>query len=387
MSVLSEAESDRLPATDINGGATYGDSSQLTGRSIGEEQWSEYATLDIGWQVDLFGRVRNAIDAAAADAEAVAAARDAVRITVAAETTRAYLNACSHAFAGNIARESLKTSEQQLRLVRERQQAGSASRADLERARAVVASSRAQVTTLNARHRTSLYELATLLGVTPAETPDKARQCEEPPAPNELIPVGNARQLLRRRPDLRRAEQRLAADAARVKVAVADLYPRITLGGSLNYFNNDLVDSSDAFSYSVGPLISWSFPNQQAARARVRRAEARESASYAAFKGAIVNALGEVEKALVNVASRAERTAALEESMEHFETAYELSTARYEAGAISYVDLLVAEKDLLEARARYADSVQQLASHRVTLFKTLGGGWKSSDSEATGQSG
>ncbi|HWJ70525.1 MAG TPA: efflux transporter outer membrane subunit [Sphingobium sp.] len=373
--VLQESRAGRLPSTDLEGGVSYGDAIP-GGGSAGPAEWSSNAGLSLAWEVDLFGRVGRAITVARADAEAVAAARDGVRVTVAAEVTRAYLNACAGAFALDVARRSYATSSETEQLVSAQERAGSAALLDVERARAAAATARAAIPALDGQRRVALFELAALLGGTPADVPDAARACTAAPEPVMALPVGDGAALLRRRPDLRQAERQLAADTARIGVATAELYPRISLGGSGNFFRNDQVRGSDSFSFSLGPLISWSFPNVAVARARLREAQAQGAASLARFDGQVVTALKEVEQALTIVATEQARLDALHEAQARSEAAYRLAELRYRAGSIGQLDLLATQADLLTARAAYAAALQSLSSARVDLFKALGGGWQ-----------
>jgi NodT family efflux transporter outer membrane factor (OMF) lipoprotein len=378
---LSEAKAGRLPSTDINGGVSYGDGMQGAGGAFTQDkaQWSQTGSLALSWEADLFGRVSRAVEAARADAQGVEAARDAVRVTVAAETTRAYLDACSYAHARDVAQDSYRASSESLSLVTAQEKAGSVGRFDVERAAAAAATARAAIPGLEAQHQVALLELSALLGGTPADIPAAARRCTMPPAPAAALPVGDGASLLRRRPDLRQAERQLAADTARIGVATASLYPRISLGGSGNFFRNDSVRGNDSLSFSVGPLVSWSFPNISVARARIRQAEAQGDASLAAFDGTVITALKQVEQALGNVAREQERLAALDEAQARSQRAFDFANTRYRAGSIGLLDVLVAQTALLDARATQAASLQRLSSLRVDLFKALGGGWRTPD--------
>lgn len=375
--IVQEARAGRLPSTDLSAGIGYGDAAQTGGTSIGgATQWSQSADLALSWEVDLFGRIGHAIAAARADAEAVKAARDAVRVTVAAEATRTYLDVCAAAYALSVGQESLRTSTDSLRLVMAQERAGSASRLDVERAAAAEATAKAALPAFEGQREVALFELAALLGTTPDNVPETARRCTIPPEPAAAIPVGDGTALLRRRPDLRQAERQLAADTARIGVATADLYPAISLGGSGTFFRNDLVRGSDSFAFSLGPLLSWRFPNISVARARLRQAEAQGDASLAVFDGTVITALKEVEQALAIVATEQRRLDALREAQERSERAYRLADRRYRAGSIGWLDVLTAQSDLLAARASHAASLRQLSLARVDLFKALGGGWQ-----------
>ncbi|RKF20608.1 TolC family protein [Altericroceibacterium spongiae] len=389
--VLKEARAGRLPSTTLSGGATYGDSlpganGQAGGGTFSDSQFSVLGSGNVSWEADLFGRIGNAIRAANADAQASKAARDAVRVTVAAETTRSYLNICTLGLAQTIAEESIKTSQDSLKLIRQRQEAGAAGRLEVERAAAAYARAQAQLPTIRAQRRVAQFELAALLGATPAEVPGIASQCTTPPDMSvSRLPIGDGEALLRRRPDLRAAERQLAADTARIGVATADLYPRISLGATGNFLRNDDVKGSDSFSFSLGPLISWSFPNMSVARARLRQAEAQGEASLASFDGQVLTALKEVEQALTTVENEGERLQSLREARDRSENAFKLANLRYRAGSVAYLDVLTAQQDLLEARASYASSIQTLSSDRVDLFKALGGGWQSMEETTDAQ--
>src|SRR3546814_5275346 len=142
-----------------------------------------------------------------------------------------------------------------------------------------VANARAAVAPLDAQRSVALFELAALIGETPAGVPEEALKCTHPPAPSAALPVGDGTALLRRRPDLREAERRLAADTARIGIATAELYPRISLGGSGSFLRHQDVRGSNSLSFSVGPFLPWSFTNVVVARERIRPVEAQGGAS------------------------------------------------------------------------------------------------------------
>lgn len=376
--VVREARAGRLPsAGDLSGGVSYGDDNRGNpAMAGGGAQWSANGALTVDWEVDLFGRIGRAIEAARADAAAEQAVRDSVALTVAAETARSYVDACALAESVAVGRESVAIAEREYAMQQARLRAGAASGLDAERAATALANTRAALPTLEGRRRAALFELAALIGVTPSEVPAEAQQCVRAPAPLAAIPVGDGRALLARRPDVREAERRLAADTARIGVATAELYPRISLGGSGNFFRNDQVRGDDSFSFSLGPLISWSLPNLVTGRARIEQAEAGAQASLARFDGAVLTALKEVEQALSRYAAEGERNARLREAERHADAAYRLAERRYRAGSIAFLELLDTQRDLLGARATLADSTQQLGSLRIDLFKALGGGWR-----------
>jgi NodT family efflux transporter outer membrane factor (OMF) lipoprotein len=376
--VVREARSALFPTGELSAGADYGNDGGFQGgqQQGGTTQWSYNGTFSADWEIDLFGRIGRTIEATRADAAAEEAARDSVALTVAAETARAYVDACALAEAIAVARESSGIAERELTIQTTRQRVGAGSGLDVERSATELANVRATLPTLEGRRRASLFELAALIGATPAEVPQEARDCARAPAPVAEIPVGDGRSLLARRPDVREAERRLAADTARIGVATAELYPRISLGGSGNFFRNDMVRGSDSFTFSLGPLISWSWPNLIVGRSRVEQAEAGAQASLAAFDGTVLNALKEVEQALSLYAAEGERNQRLKEAAGHADAAFRLASQRYRVGSIAFLELLDTQRELLDARAALASSTQQLGSLRVDLFKALGSGWE-----------
>jgi len=375
--IYDEARSSLWPATLAHGGAQYGrDQAAWAGGGQAPAQWSYSGGLQIAYEVDLYGRVRRDIEAARYDAESMAAARDAVRVAVAAETTRAYTDACTLGDAIDIARASAGLAADNLRLVSSRLQAGAATQLDVERAGAAAARAQAAVAPLQGQRQAALFELAALIGKTPAEVPATARQCRHAPSLATALPVGDGASLLRRRPDLRQAERGLAADTARIGVATADLYPRITLGASADYFRNGQLRGNRSWSFALGPLISWEFPHMAAARSRLRQARAQADASLAAFDAAVLRALKETEQALAAYNAALTQRAALLQARERAGKAFDLARQRYRAGAIAYLDVLVAQDEFIGARAQLAAADLRAGAERVAVFRALGGGWQ-----------
>lgn len=379
--ILREAQAGRFPTTTLSGGASYGRNSIADGVAAGfkAEAGNDLTTLggaDVSYEFDLFGRVSRSIEAARADAEATLAARDAVRVVVAAETTRAYAAACSAGAELVVARESLRLAEDSAAIVERQRAVGAASNFDAARARAVVAQTQSTLPALEGRRRAAVFELAALLGRPPAEAPTEAATCEHRPALKASLPVGDGRALLARRPDVRQAERRIAAATARIGVATAALYPSIRLGANFGYASNDTLRGSNALTVSVGPLVSWSFPNIAVARARIAQNKALTEGALASFDGTVLRALKEVEQALSAYAAELDRHAALSRAADEARTAQRLAAQRRQAGALSQLDLLTTEQAMITADTALAQSDTRLVDAQVTLFKALGGGWQ-----------
>lgn len=379
---LGEARVGRLPSTAVSAAGQYGRASAATvpggngGQPLDEGE-SYDVGLDVAYEIDLFGRVGSTVNAARADADSAAAALDVVRVSVAAETARAYADACSANAQIAVAERTIELQSSSVDLTQRLLDAGSGNGLDTARARSALETSRAGLPPLRAQRDGALFRLATLTGRTPAEASDAARACQRPPQLTRPIPIGDGVQLLARRPDLRRAERNLAAAAARVNVATADLFPRVTLGGSMGSTALDAggLSSDSGFRFSVGPLISWSFPNVFAARARIEQASAGSDAALATFDQTVLVALQETETALANYANELDRRTALQAARDQAASAARLSRLRFDAGADSFLTVLDAERTLAGADARLAASDALVTTYQIALFKALAGGW------------
>jgi NodT family efflux transporter outer membrane factor (OMF) lipoprotein len=331
--------------------------------------------------------VRRSIEAARADAQGAAAARDALKVTVAAETARAYALICGLGEQTAVARRSLAVVSREARITAQRRAAGAASEFDDVRAQGLVAQTRAAIPPLEGQRRAALYQLAALLGRTPARAPSEAEACVTPPRLAALIPVGDGAGLIARRPDVRLADRRLAAATARVGVAVADLYPRISLTGFYGAVGSDTSDlsSEPGLTWGVGPKIAWSFPNQTGPRARIRQAKAGAAAALAGFDSAVLLALKEVHQALAAYGADLDRREALAEAQDKAHRGFDIAHGEFLAGAIPDLDLLTAEQTLTAADAAIAASDTALVQDQIAVFKALGGGWRGGPAAPAGR--
>ncbi len=378
---LSESRAGRLPSTSVS---ASGQRSRASAASVPgsngatQDEVDTYSVgLDASYEIDLFGRIGSAIRAARADADAAAAALDIVRVTVAAETTRAYADACSANAQITVAERTIELQADTARLTQTLLDGGAGTGLDVARARSALASTRATLPSLTAQRDAALFRLATLTGRTPAEASEAARQCVRPPQLSQPIPVGDGAALLARRPDVRQAERNLAAAAARVNVATASLFPTISLGGSIGStaLDSSGIGDSGNTRFSFGPLISWSFPNIAVARARIAQTGAQSDAALATFDQTVLAALQETETALSAYANELDRRTALTEARDQAARAAQLSRMRFNAGADSFLTVLDAERTLAGADATLAASDALVTTYQIALFKALAGGW------------
>jgi NodT family efflux transporter outer membrane factor (OMF) lipoprotein len=333
--------------------------------------------LGVSYQLDLFGQIRRGVEAAAADEDAARAAYDATRITVVAEIVRAAVEVCAGGHALDVARRSLDLQRRSLAVTDQLVRAGRGSVLDRTRSSAQLDQFRANIPQLEADRRTALYRLAVLTGKPPAQFPKDIEGCAKIPTLARPIPIGDGATLLRRRPDVRQAERRLAAATARIGVATADLYPKIGFGitaGSTGAIDDFL--SGPTLRWGVGPTISWEFPQQNAARARIASAEAATQGALADFDGKVLTALRETETALTVYAQDLDRIDALRAARDRANQASQEAEALYRAGSEGALTELDAERVLAAADQALAAADAKVALDQVALFLALGGGWE-----------
>lgn len=385
---LREATNDRTPQATIGASGTYNRFSQIQRvPGTGSESWLIDGGLDVSYEVDLFGRISRNVEAARGDVAAATADADAVRVAVVADTTRAYADAAAAAERLAVAERIVALLDQSLRVTGRRVDVGMTTPLDATRIAALRDQRRADIPSLTAERQAALFRLATLTGRTPQDLPAVAAQRVDMLRLDQPIPVGDGAALLARRPDVRAAERRLAASTARIGVATADLYPRITLGGSIGQTSTGFGNLFGAgpLNFLVGPLLNWTV-NQGRARARIAGAEADTQAALATFDGTVLAALQETETALSNYREAITRRASLAQARDAAERAARITRAQRREGQIDSLSQLDAERTFADAEAALALADAQIASRQIDLFRALGGGWENAPAVA-GQPG
>jgi NodT family efflux transporter outer membrane factor (OMF) lipoprotein len=381
--VLDQARAGLFPTADLSFNQAWGESSTnelityLSGQNV-PPSWGATGSFNVSYQVDIFGRIRREIQAAHADAQAVAEAENVVRITVAAETARAYADACAYAEQADTAKASAATARSVLDLTTRERDLGARSDFDVASAAATFDAARAAIPTFEGEQRAQLFELAVLTGRPPSEISAAAAACRTPPRIATPLPVGDGAALLHRRPDILQAERTLAGDTARIGVATADFFPTVSLTGSGGSSGSSIgqFTSAGSFNYQLGPLITWTFPNILVARAEVIQAKAQASAQIASFNSVVLNALKETEQALTTYDAELARHAALVAARDDNQRAFALAQIQLQHGSIGFPDLLVTERSLDAAKGDLAASDQALVDDQVAVFQALGGGWQ-----------
>jgi NodT family efflux transporter outer membrane factor (OMF) lipoprotein len=387
--VVSAANVNRYPSTSVSAGGLYGrdavtDEIQELGGQRPQTIWLLEDIFQSAYEVDLFGRVHRAVEVANANADSVAAARDSVRVVVAAETARSYAAICALGEEVDVGYQSLAVVSHEADITVQRYAAGANSEYDVARSQALVAQVRSSIPDLEGQRRAALFELTALLGRTPAQAPDDLEACHTPPHIAALIPVGDGATLISRRPDVRQAERRLAAATAEIGVVTADLYPTIRLvglyGGAATELNQ--LNTNIGRTWGVGPSISWSFPNMAGPRARVRQAKAEQAAALASFDQVVLTALKETEQALSLYSAALDTRQSLGEARDKVQAAYRMAHDQFLAGSISSLDVLTTEQLLVSVNAAVAASDAALVQDQIAVFKALGGGWRGENQAA-----
>jgi NodT family efflux transporter outer membrane factor (OMF) lipoprotein len=377
--VLEEVEEHKRPEVEMGVAPMYG---RIAGASIGlPEQLPRTGIYDgdikVAYQVDLWGRIRRAIEAAHADQEAAQAASDLAHVMVAADTTRAYAQACSAGYQLKVAQQSVALQQQFVKLTMERVRRGRGIAIDTSRAQAQLELLRANLPPLEATRRTALYRLAVLTGEVPSQFPVEVAQCATPPRVAATIPVGDGAALLRRRPDVRQAERLLAASTARIGVATAELYPNITLGASFGGVGfMEQFGDANTWKFALGPLISWNLPALSPARVHIAQAKINTEGALARFDSVVLNALRELETALTVYARELDRNAALRAARDQSALAAKQTARLYQVGRTDFLAALDADRTLASAERMLAASSAKLAEDQTQLFLALGGGWE-----------
>jgi NodT family efflux transporter outer membrane factor (OMF) lipoprotein len=337
--------------------------------------------FDAAWEIDVFGGGRRAIEAGSADLDAWVENRRAVLVTLLGDVARNYV-----AFRGNqlliaVLRQNVASAKGTVEITQSRLTAGVATTLDVTRAEAQRATAESSLPTVEADLKSSVHRLSVLLGLAPeALAAELEREAPIPSAPDRVV-VGLPSELLLRRPDVRRAERRLAAQTATIGVAVAQLYPRFSLTGA---FGLDSLGSADLFkwesrAWSLGPTIRWPIFAGGRLRAQVDVEEARQVQALAAYEQSVLTALEDVENALVSYLREGDRRRLLEAAVAADRKAVELADDLYRKGLTSFIDVLDAQRALYLAQAELARSQAQVTLQLVALYKALGGGWESKD--------
>jgi len=384
--LLSGAKSDRLPT--IGTGIDYTRSrGQQPGFGTQRQTVTTYqAGFDASWELDIFGGVRRSVEASSADLGASEAALRDAQVSLLAEVARNYFELRGSQLRLDIARRDIDNQRQTVHLTEVRLQAGTGAEQDVASAKAQLSAVQAQLPVLQTQADASTYHLAVLLGERPGELDiDLSPKGFKPIAVN--LPIGDAGDVLIRRPDVQMAEREYAAATARIGVAKADFFPHITLGGFLGFLSGRSNDfgSPSTRAWSLMPSISWPGLNVQRVRANLHASEARTDAAQANYQRSILLAIEDIDNAVTGYNQQRIRVDHLLDQATQSKRAAELARARYQGGATGFLELLDAQRTQLAAEDDLAQAEAAIDTRAVALYKALGGGWQACGDDACTQ--
>ncbi|MFM0129151.1 efflux transporter outer membrane subunit [Paraburkholderia sediminicola] len=343
--------------------------------------------FDASWEIDVFGGTRRGIEAADASYQATVADRGDVELTLLAEVARNYIDLRGVQRQLAVARNNLSIQQDSLALTRSQFDAGLASRLDVLRAQAQVSDTEAAIPTFEANERASIYRIGALIGQPPEQLISRLDTPQAIPSAIADVPVGLPSDLLRRRPDIRAAERRIAAANARIGVAQADLYPHFALTGvaGLESLNASTFLTAPSRYFSIGPSINWLIFDAGKVRFEMRAEEARTDQAAAAYQRTVLGALRDAETALVSYAQSQVRHERLAAEVTADREAVTIATRLYRQGLNDFLSVLDAERSLYAADDKLAQSERDTALELVALYKALGGGWQTEGDAANKQ--
>ncbi|MBN1829305.1 MAG: efflux transporter outer membrane subunit [Deltaproteobacteria bacterium] len=370
------SEATLFPTLDASGSVTKSGTGDKNGGGQEKELYS--VAFDAGWEIDLFGRIRRSVEAAEADFQASQEDLRNVLVSLTAEVALNYIELRTYQTRLAVAEANLKIQQETYELTRMRFQAGLDDELSVLQARYTLENTRSQAPVLRISLEESRNRIAVLLGVQPGVLHAELAKPQPVSVTPLEIAVGVPADLLRRRPDVRKAERELAAQTARIGVATADLYPKITLSGSigLEALSIGSLFSAGSGFYSFGPRIAWPIFDAGAIRNNIKVQSALQEQALIQYESTVLQALEEVENALVAYAEGQRRRSALNESAAAAQKAFEFARTKYRAGLIDFMDVLETERSLVSYQDQLAQGDGNIASSLVRLYKALGGGWK-----------
>ena len=337
--------------------------------------------FDASWELDFFGRLRNLKNAAYFDLEASYENFRNVYIILLSEVARNYAIFRSLQKRVDTTLQQIRIAEELFDLSKVRYQAGLRSRLEPLEVAAELEALTASLPPIEAQKNETLYSIAVLLGRQPEEIPEEWLPFRPIPQAMGKIPVGLPSDLLRRRPDIRQAERELAAATSRIGAAIAELFPTFSLTGAFGYQSDRTSNwfTKKGEAWSIGPSVFWPLIDFGRIRAQIDFTKAYQREALLKYEKTILEALEEVEDALVAYSKEEVRLDYLKRQVEHLKDKRDLTDAKYRAGLDSYTYLLDVEAQVLFAEQTLISSEEALSQNLMAVYKSLGGDWTCAD--------
>jgi multidrug efflux system outer membrane protein len=339
------------------------------------------AGFDASWEIDVFGGTRRAVEAASADVQAAEEDRNNVLLTLLGDVANNYVQYRGTQATIVATENNLKAQRETLELTQSRFNAGLSSDLDVARAEAQLETTAAQIPTLQTQLRQHSHRLGVLLGQDPSSLANELNDVKPIPGVTVEVPIGLPSDLLRRRPDVRRAERQLAAATARIGQAIAEYFPKFSLVGALGWQSTDYGNllQGDSLFWNIGPSVRWNFFAGGRIRSNIQVQNAIQEQAAAAYERAVLVSLEDVENALTSFDREQTRRKRLANAVASNARAVGLSQQLYERGLGDFLDVLTAQRALYESQDALARSEAQVSVSLVALYKALGGGWETAN--------
>jgi NodT family efflux transporter outer membrane factor (OMF) lipoprotein len=366
---------DQYPSLTASASASEQRSSKAIGGGAVQDIYS--TGLDATWELDLFGGKRRSVEAAQADLEASEEDLNSVLVTLTGEVALNYVDVRSYQARLAIAEANRDAQEETYQIAQWRFEAGLVTQLDIEQAKLNLEQTRAQIPTLQVGLEAAKNRLAVLLGKHPGNLENELSEKKSIPTAPLTIAVGVPADVLRNRPDVRKAERQLAAETARVGVQTAELYPKLSLTGSigLEALSPRKLFAAGSDNYGISLPFSWNLFDAGRVRQNIKVQNAVQEQALARYEATILSALEEVENALIAYAKEQARLESLSLAEEAAQKAFDLAKSRYTSGLTDFQVVLDSQRSLLSAQDQRVVSEAQVTADLIGLYKKLGGGW------------
>jgi NodT family efflux transporter outer membrane factor (OMF) lipoprotein len=333
---------------------------------------------NLSWELDMWGRFRRAVEAADADLDASVHEYDEVLICLIAEVVTAYVDIRTFEQRLLYARENVRIQEGSLELAEVRAREGKTDGTSVHLSKSNLEGTRASIPQLEVGLRQANNSLCTLLGIPPTDLSLSTGEGVGIPSAPAEIAVGIPADLLRRRPDVRAAERQVAAQSAEIGIAMADLYPSISVTGQISTQAEEFRNLFAPLSLggAIGPSINWNVLNYGRIKNNVKLQETRLYELVTSYQNTVLNANQEVEDALVSFLRTQEQVQSLARSAEETERALDLALIRFKEGESDFTGVFVLQADLSQKQDQLAAAKGNVAGNLISVYKALGGGWE-----------
>lgn len=367
-------------AQELAGGYTWNKASDQSANA-GNEQWfgDGQVGFNLTWELDFWGRFRRSIEAADATLEASIANYDDVLVVLLSDVAANYIQYRTFQERLYYARENLRIQEEAYRLSSDKFKMGAVTERDAQQSKQILEQTRSRIPDLEAGLRRAGNALCVLLGIPPMELSERLGESGVIPQGNPQLELGIPADLLRRRPDVRRAEREAAAQSAGIGVATSDLYPRFSLTGSIGLRAEDIGDlgkTPGALSGFGGPIFNWDLLNYGRLQYAVAAQEARYRQAAYRYQDTVLRANREAEDAIIRHVKSQERARYLNESVIAARRTVEITNDQYSHGVIDFTPVFLFEATLTSQQDDLAVARGDIALSLVDLYRSLGGGWE-----------